>query len=78
MNRNILREITTLTQGDCFTLLSRTKTEFDFPLHYHEEFELNFISNGTGAKRVVGDHMEEINCGTYHAQAVCHDAKTWI
>lgn len=61
MNRNILREITTLTQGDCFTLLSRTKTEFDFPLHYHEEFELNFISNGKGAKRVVGDHMEEID-----------------
>jgi AraC-like DNA-binding protein len=60
MNRSILREITPLTLGDCFTLFSRNKTEFDFPLHYHEEFELNFISNGKGARRVIGDHMGEI------------------
>jgi AraC-like DNA-binding protein len=37
------------------------KTDFDFPLHYHEEFELNFIQNGKGAKRVIGDHIEEID-----------------
>jgi AraC-like DNA-binding protein len=29
-------------------------------LHYHEEFELNFIENARGARRVVGDHMDEI------------------
>jgi AraC-like DNA-binding protein len=56
----LLREITPLTQSDCFTLFSRVKTEFDFPLHYHEEFELNFIQHAGGAKRVIGDHMEEI------------------
>jgi hypothetical protein len=56
----ILREITPLTSADCFTIFSRTKTEFDFPVHYHEEFELNFIKNAKGAKRVVGDHVEEI------------------
>src|ERR1035438_1617764 len=56
----ILREITPLTQSDCFTIFSRTKREFDFPLHYHDEYELNFIQNAAGAKRVVGDHMEEI------------------
>lgn len=60
MKKNMLKEITPLTQADCFTLFSRIKTEFDFPLHYHEEFELNFISNAKGAKRVVGDHLEEI------------------
>lgn len=60
MNRKLLREITPLTQGDCFTIFSRVKKEFDFPLHYHEEFELNFIRNGKGAKRVIGDHMSEI------------------
>jgi AraC-like DNA-binding protein len=60
MNDKLLREITPLTQGDCFTLFSRVKKDFDFPLHYHEEFELNFIQNGKGAKRVIGDHMEEI------------------
>jgi AraC-like DNA-binding protein len=60
MNDKLLREITPLTQGDCFTLFSRVKKDFDFPLHYHEEFELNFIQNGNGAKRVIGDHIEEI------------------
>jgi len=61
MKSTILREITPLTQSDCFTLFSRVKSAFDFPLHYHEEFELNFIQNAKGARRVVGDHMEEIS-----------------
>ena len=60
MKDQLLREITPLTQSDCFTILSRTKSSFTFPLHYHEEFELNFIKNAVGARRVVGDHMEEI------------------
>ncbi|HHU99411.1 MAG TPA: AraC family transcriptional regulator [Bacteroidales bacterium] len=57
---NILREITPLTQSDCFTYFYRTKSEFDFPLHYHDEIELNFIRNAKGAKRIIGDHVEEI------------------
>ena len=61
MNAKILREITPLTQSDCFTLFSRVKYEFDFPLHYHDEFELNFIQNAKGAKRVIGDHIEVID-----------------
>ncbi|SFE88942.1 transcriptional regulator, AraC family [Chitinophaga sp. CF118] len=61
MGGKLLREITPLTQNDCFTLFAREKTVFDFPLHYHEEFELNFIQHATGAKRIIGDHMEEIN-----------------
>jgi AraC-like DNA-binding protein len=60
MNDKILREITPLTPGDCFTLFSRTKEVFDFPLHYHDEIELNFIQNAAGAQRVIGDHVEEI------------------
>lgn len=56
-----MREITPLTQSDCFTIFSRVKSEFDFPLHYHEEFELNFIQNAKGARRVIGDHIEEID-----------------
>ena len=61
MSTNLLREITPLTQGDCFTVFSRIKYEFDFPLHCHEEFELNFIQNARGAKRVIGDHIEVID-----------------
>lgn len=61
MNTNLLREITPLTQSDCFSVFSRIKNEFDFPLHFHEEIELNFIQNAAGAKRVIGDHVEEID-----------------
>jgi AraC-like DNA-binding protein len=61
MNKNIVREITPLTQNDCFTIFSRHKKEFDFPLHYHEEFELNLIINASGAKRIVGDHIDVID-----------------
>ncbi|HVZ57812.1 MAG TPA: hypothetical protein VG870_14230, partial [Chitinophagaceae bacterium] len=61
MSKQVLREITPLTKNDCFTLFTRVKSEFDFPLHYHEEFELNFIQNGRGARRIIGDHMEEID-----------------
>ena len=60
MNKNIVREITPLTQNDCFTIFSRIKREFNFPLHYHEEFELNLIINAKGAKRIVGDHIDQI------------------
>ena len=61
MKDKVLREITPLTPGDCFTLFYRVKSEFDFPLHSHEEFELNFIQNGKGTKRVIGDHIDEID-----------------
>ncbi len=58
--KHIYREITPLNQGDCFTLFKREKKCFDFPLHFHEEFELNFIANAAGAKRIVGDNTEVI------------------
>src|SRR5258705_10489610 len=61
MQTTILREITPLTSADCFTIFTRVKSEFDFPLHSHEELELNFILNGKGAKRVVGGHIGEID-----------------
>lgn len=56
-----MREITPLTSSDCFTIFSRVKSEFDFPLHCHEEFELNLILHAKGARRVVGDHIGEID-----------------
>jgi AraC-like DNA-binding protein len=61
MNTNVMHEITPLTPGDCFTIFSRVKNKFDFPLHYHDEYELNLILNASGAKRVVGGHMDVIN-----------------
>lgn len=61
LNQKIVREITPLTESDFFTLFSRKKTEFDFPLHFHEEYELNLILNAKGARRIIGDHVETIN-----------------
>ncbi len=61
LNQKIVREITPLTESDFFTLFSRKKTEFDFPLHYHEEYELNLILNAKGARRIIGDHVETID-----------------
>ena len=57
----VYREITPLTEYDCFYVITRTKTNFDFPLHFHEEFELNFLLNAKGVKRIVGDHQEVID-----------------
>lgn len=57
---NIFREIPILTDKDCFLINQRVKDEFNYPLHYHSEFELNFIKNGKGSKRIIGNHMEEI------------------
>lgn len=57
----MLKEITPLTSSDCFTIFTRTKSEFNFPLHYHEEMELNLVINAKGARRIVGGVMEEID-----------------
>lgn len=60
MEPNAYREITPLTSQDCFLVFDRTKTFFDFPIHFHPAIELNFIGNGKNVRRVVGDSMEEI------------------
>lgn len=61
MNKNIVKEITPLTPNDCFTIFTRVKKEFNFPLHFHEEYELNLIMNASGAKRIIGDHIHVID-----------------
>lgn len=59
--KNFYREIAPLSSGDSFLVFDRVKDNFDFPVHYHPEFEINFILNGKGVKRVVGDNIEEID-----------------
>ena len=61
MTQKIIREVTPLTENDCFSLFWRVKENFDFPLHYHDEYELNLILNGRGARRIVGDHVARID-----------------
>lgn len=45
---------------DCFDVFLHREKKFDFPLHFHPEYELNFIYNAEGAKRIVGDHFSTI------------------
>ncbi len=56
----VITEVTPLSDKDCFYLVDRTKDSFNFPIHRHEEYELNFVANGRGARRIVGDSIEVI------------------
>lgn len=58
---NIQREVTPLSQGDCLLVFDRIKSHFDFPVHFHPEYELNFIFNASDAERIIGDHKSYIN-----------------
>ncbi len=60
MRNQIHREITPLQEDDCFLVFDRQRNLFTFPIHFHPEYEINLISNAKGARRIVGDHIEEI------------------
>jgi AraC-like DNA-binding protein len=53
----VIREITPLSPGDCFTVSTRERKSLDFPLHYHDEYEITLILNAKGAKRIVGNSI---------------------
>lgn len=57
---HVLHEITPLEDKDMLYIADRHKKEFTYPIHSHEEFELNFVEHATGVRRVVGDSNEVI------------------
>lgn len=50
-------EITPLASQDLFKLLNHKPANFDYPLHFHSDYELNMVLNTSG-KRIVGDTIE--------------------
>jgi len=60
MRSSIHREITQLSPEDSFLVYERVKDDFDFPIHFHPEYELNFIYKGQGVRRIIGDHSSDI------------------
>ena len=68
---DVLEEITPLSEKDCFHVVDRHKSEFTYPLHQHREFELNFVENAAGVKRIVGDSVEVI--GNYDLVLICSE-----
>jgi AraC-like DNA-binding protein len=60
-SKDVFREVTPLSTQDCFLIVDRTKYNFSYPVHVHNEIELNFIENAEGSRRIVGDSMEIID-----------------
>jgi AraC-like DNA-binding protein len=54
----ILSEITPLSKSDCFYIIARDKPMFDYPIHSHAEYELNFVCHCNNSRRIVGDSIE--------------------
>ncbi len=61
MRNSVHREITQLSPEDSFLVYERIKDDFDFPIHFHPEYELNFIYKGEGVRRIIGDHTSVIS-----------------
>ena len=58
--KEILSEIVPLSQSDCFYIVERRKSSFNYPIHRHKEMELNLVQGAPGAQRVIGDSVETI------------------
>ncbi len=57
---NILTEVPPIGNQDSFVIFERHKKRFNFPIHIHKEFELNYIRGAEGAIRIVGDNVSTI------------------
>ena len=58
--RRIIHEITPLMGKDVLYIADRHKKEFTYPIHNHSVYELNFVENAKGVRRIVGDSQEVI------------------
>lgn len=54
----LIIEIPPITEQDHYYIQERTKPSFNYPLHKHNAYELNFVEHGSGARRIVGDSFE--------------------
>lgn len=59
-DRRIIHEITPLMGKDVLYIADRYKKEFTYPIHNHSVYELNFVENAKGVRRIVGDSQEVI------------------
>lgn len=60
-DKNILHEKTPSLGMSIVYIVDRKQKAFDYPLHKHEVFELNFLERASGALRIVGDSQEVID-----------------
>ena len=55
--KDVLREITPLNKDNIFFTAYYPDNKMDYPLHFHEDFELNLTLNGNGS-RIVGNQVD--------------------
>ena len=55
--KNIQHEITPINEDDLFIIHNHPKADFDYPIHFHSDFELNLVLWDFG-RRIVGDSIE--------------------
>ncbi|WP_066629933.1 AraC family transcriptional regulator [Labilibacter marinus] len=60
MQKRIIREIAPLSEDDFFVIMNHKNAKFDFPVHFHPEYELNLVLNASG-KRIIGDSIMEFS-----------------
>ena len=72
----LIVEFPPLSGKDCYYLQERYKPSFNYPLHKHNAFEINFVEHCKGARRIVGDSMEYL--GEYDLALVgCNLEHVW-
>ena len=57
---DVIHEITPLGGRDLLYIADRHKKEFNYPIHKHDVYELNFVEHASGVRRIVGDSSEVI------------------
>lgn len=55
--KHIEREITPINRAQFYLLQNHFNAQFDYPIHYHPEYEINLVFNTSG-KRFIGDAIE--------------------
>lgn len=55
--KDILKEITPISSDDLFIVLNHPNADFDYPVHYHSEYEINLLIDAPG-ERIIGDSNE--------------------
>lgn len=56
----LIIEIPPISEKDSYYLQERYKPNFNYPLHKHDAYELNFVEHCKGARRIVGDNIERL------------------
>lgn len=75
-SRHLIVEIPPISDKDFYYIQERYKPCFNYPLHKHDAYELNFVEHSAGARRIVGDSMEVL--GDYDLTLVgCNLEHVW-